>query len=135
FPTRRSSDIGVDMDTAAGKLALEDGLRGTLYQRARRRVPRAALGRVEPELQQDVVGFQGDVGGEGRAPVAVGTLFGEQPSGRGLRHLAGARNGCLLYGQDRAGHGAVLPLWIEVSPSSGGREKRTSSSTSPTSSS
>ena len=31
-------------------------------------------GRIEPELEQDVIGFQRGVGGEFRAPVAVALL-------------------------------------------------------------
>ena len=44
---------------------------------------------MHPELQQDVIGFEGGIGGEQRAPVAVGMLQREKVVGGALDLLLG----------------------------------------------
>jgi hypothetical protein len=51
--------------------------------------PDAVDGRVEPELEEDVVGFEGDVGEEFAAPVAVGFLKGDEGVGAAAAGFAG----------------------------------------------
>ena len=45
------------------------------------RVPLRALGLVEPELEQNVVGLEGGIGGQFAAPEALGGLQREQVRG------------------------------------------------------
>src|SRR6266481_3268101 len=80
------ADVGrtaaIDVEAAIRQLALEDGVRGPFDARACGWKPRRALGLVHPELQQNVVGFEGAVGSQFAAPEALGRLAGKQISGR-----------------------------------------------------
>ena len=46
-------------------------------------------GRMQPQLKQDVIGFERGVGGQQRAPVAIRVLQAEQMLGGALQILLG----------------------------------------------
>ena len=84
---RRSA--GVDVQTAVGKLTIENCARGLLDERTRLGFPDAVLGRIQPELEQDVIGFEGGVGAQFGAPVAVALLQTGQPAGGAAHGMFG----------------------------------------------
>ena len=71
-----------------------------------------AFGLVQPELQQDVVGFERGVGGQLAAPETLGRLLGKQgrtgaPDGRRDGFVVATRRGELNAG---TGSDDVVPL-------------------------
>ncbi len=94
----RGADIGgpsgVDIKAAIGQLALEDGAGGLLDAHRGGRIPGVVFGLVQEKLQQDVVGFEGGVGGQLAAPETLGRLLGKQGFGRALK-----RGGDLVRGE------------------------------------
>ncbi len=104
----RGADVGgasdEDIEAAIGQLAFQNGVGGLLDARRGGRIPGLVLGLVQKELQQDVIGFEGGVGGQLAAPKTFGRLQGQQGLGGALK-----RGGSLLArGASGAFHVAVL---------------------------
>ena len=76
---RRSA--GEDVEAAVGELAIENRAGCLVDEGAGFRLPHAVLRRIEPELEQNVVGFEGGIGAELGAPVAVALLQACEPTG------------------------------------------------------
>ena len=72
---------GVDIESAVGKLPVENGAHRFGDERRGLRLPLAVLRRVEPELEQDVIGFERGVGRQFGAPVTVFGLEASHVSG------------------------------------------------------
>jgi hypothetical protein len=69
------------------------------------RVPAAVFGGVEPEFEENVIGFEGDVGEEFSAPVAVGELFVDEGTGAGFGGGAGGVAKGLAFFEEFAYYG------------------------------
>ncbi len=128
----RRAEIGgplrINIEPAIGQLARENGLRGFVDQRSRGRIPDAIHRRMQPELQQNVVGLERGVGGELRPPITLlgldaGEILGGAP--RGLRSPF-HQSACDL--QLRAHTRAIVVSLSADRSKSAGRWKRTSSS-------
>ena len=61
--------LWINVEAAIRQLPLEDRSHGFIDKRAGGWIPNAILGRMQPELQKDVVGFERGIGGEQRRPV------------------------------------------------------------------
>ena len=79
--------FGVDIEAAIRKLPRQNRTHRFVDQRARGRIPDAAFRRINPKLQQDVIGLQGGIGGQIGAPIALGILQGQETVGRPARGL------------------------------------------------
>ncbi len=73
--------VRIDLEPAVGPLAVQDRLPGALDPVPRGRLPLPALGRVEPQLEQHVVGLESGVGEQIPYPVAL-RLLQRQQGGR-----------------------------------------------------
>lgn len=91
---------GIDVESAAGKLAVENGAGGFADAGEGGRIPAGAGWGVQPELQEDVIGFEGGVGEQVAAPESLRLLQadkrvpGADETGRaGLGHGLAGRGG------------------------------------------
>src|SRR5215467_1323966 len=64
----------VNIEPAIGQLPVENGLHRFVDQRARRRIPYAALGRMPPQLQKNKIRLERRIRSQVGPPVTVGVL-------------------------------------------------------------
>ena len=87
-----SADVGgamrIDIETAAGQLAGEDGALGFEETVPIGCIPDAIARGVEPQIEQDGIGFESGIGAKLAAPIAFGVLEREQGGGGALGGLA-----------------------------------------------
>src|SRR5579883_167731 len=114
--------VHVDIEAAVRQLPLQNRPHGFLDFAARGRPPHAVLRRIEPKLEENVIGFERGIGRQLRAPVAVTRLQARQIR---RRTFGGLYGGGLqrIFDPGRCAHRIVTI-------SSPGSENRTSSSTS-----
>src|SRR4029077_11982987 len=117
----------INIEAAIGQLTFQNRDNRLIDQRARIRIPLAIDRRIEPKLEEYVIGFQRRVGSKFRAPVAITFLETSQV----VRRLA---HGSLSREFHRTADMGRRTHWIEI-VNSAGRENRTSSSTNSISSS
>ncbi len=133
------ADLGralrINIETAIGKLARQDGLCRLLHQRHGAWIPDAGrVRRVHPQLKENVIRFEGGVGRQIGAPETLRRLLIQQlvrraPDSRANRSNPGVLKLC------RGAHRVEIVVKCDAAPaSSDGNEKRTSSSTSSSSS-
>ncbi len=82
-----SRALRINIEPAVRQLASQDGFNGLIDQRPRGRIPDAIHGRVQPELQQDVVRFQRGVGGQIGQPITLVLLRPQEKIERAFRRL------------------------------------------------
>src|SRR5215469_5258298 len=66
--------VWIDIETAIRQLALEDGIDRFIDKRSRGRLPHAILRRMQPELKQDVIGFESSIRCQFGPPVSFMVL-------------------------------------------------------------
>jgi hypothetical protein len=71
----------VDIETAVWQLPFENRPAGFLDARARGRIPGGAIRLVQPQLQQDVIGFEGGIGCQFAAPETLRRLAAQERIG------------------------------------------------------
>src|SRR6185295_3124127 len=126
--------LGVYIEPAVGKLAGQNRFRGLPDQRHAGRIPNAVFGRVHPQLEQNVIGFERAVGGQLRVPVAARVLPGEKVFSRALDGGGNRPNQTVLGLNSGAHRVEIVVKPGDACASSPGSENRTSSSTNSTSS-
>ena len=89
---------GVNRKSTVGALQVQDRLHSPVHLRPRRGIPNGALRRVQPQLQQDIVGLQRRIRRQVTPPIPLFALLCQQPVGGlrdRLRDASGHRIRCL----------------------------------------